>query len=136
MGTAGSTGRGKEVTVDKREGFVERVVRGIERRIEESHDRRRAREAELDQDREGLWAEAAERERLLVEAASEGKARDLSLEEAAREHRVVFVVHSEEVGGALEDFAHKGARLVNVVPASGGEGADIKGSWLVFDEGS
>ena len=57
MGTTGSGRSRKGVRGGKRESFVERVVHGIERRIDESHDRRRAREAELDHDREELWAD-------------------------------------------------------------------------------
>jgi hypothetical protein len=52
-----------------------------------------------------------------------------------KEHRVAFVVHSEEAGRALQELAAGGARLVSVVPCSGSveRGSDIKGSWLVFE---
>ena len=78
-------------------------------------------------------AEAAERERLLARSTGE-EDQELSLEEAAKEHRVAFVVHSDEAGKVLEKFAGEGARLVKMLPGSGGEGsgADIKGSWLMF----
>jgi hypothetical protein len=67
---------------------------------------------------------------------SESEGREHSLEEAAKDRRVAFVVHSEEAGKALEKFAGDGARLVSVVSGSGsaGDGADIKGSWLVFEQ--
>ena len=67
-----------------------------------------------------LWAEAAERERLLAEAMGEEEARGASIEELTKEHRVVFVLHREEVGETLEDLASQGDRLVSVVPAREG----------------
>jgi hypothetical protein len=83
-----------------------------------------------------LWAEAAERERLLAEAMSEEEAKRESIEELTKQHRVVFVLHREEVGDTLEDFAGRGDRLVSVVPRKGGEAitAGLKGSWLVFEK--
>ena len=119
--------------MEKREGFIERVLHGIERRIDEAHERRRAREAELDRSGGGLWTQAAERERLLVQTVSEEEERQRSLEEIVKDHRVAFVVHSEEAGRALQEFA--GNRLVSVIPASGGDQTSpvIKGSWLVFE---
>ncbi len=121
--------------VDKREGFIERVLHRIERHLEEADERMRAREDELEHYRETLWAEAAERERLLVRVVSEEEAREHSLEEVAKKHRVAFVVHSEEAGRALKDLAAGRARLVSVVPGSGSveRGAGIEGSWLVFE---
>jgi hypothetical protein len=121
--------------VHKREGFIERVLHRIERYIEEADERMRTREEEFEHYRETLWAEAAERERLLVRAVSEEEARERSLEEVAKEHRVTFVLHSEEAGRALKQLADGGARLVSVVPGSGSveTSADIKGSWLVFE---
>jgi hypothetical protein len=125
----------KEFVVDKREGFIESVVHRIERHVEEADERRRAREEELEHYRETLWAEATERERLLVRVVSEEEARERSLEDIVKEHRVAFVVHSEEAGNALKEFADGQARLVSVVPGSGSveRGAGIKGSWLVFE---
>ncbi len=121
--------------MDNREGFIKRVLHRIENRVEEASERIRAREEGFEHYRETLLAEAAERERLLVQAVSEGEARERSLEEVAKEHRVAFVVHSEEAGRALKDLADGRARLVSVVPGSGGVegGAGIKGSWLVFE---
>ncbi len=125
----------REFIVHKREGFIERVLHRIERYIEEADERMRTREEEFEHYRETLWAEAAERERLLVRAVSEEEARERSLEEVAKEHRVTFVLHSEEAGRALKQLADGGARLVSVVPGSGSveTSADIKGSWLVFE---
>jgi hypothetical protein len=125
----------KEYIVHRREGFITGVLHRIERYIEEADERIRAREEEFEQYRETLWAEAAERERLLVRAVSGEEARERSLEEVAKEHRVAFVVHSEEAGRALKELAEGRARLVSVVPGSGGVegGAGIKGSWLVFE---
>jgi hypothetical protein len=125
----------KEFRVENREGFIERVLHRIERRVEDASERMRSREEGFERYRETLWAEAAERERLLVQAVSEEEARERSLEEVAKEHRVAFVVHSEEAGRALKDLADGRARLVSVVPGSGGveSGAGIKGSWLVFE---
>jgi molybdenum-dependent DNA-binding transcriptional regulator ModE len=68
-------------------------LRVIEDRIEEWRGRLSDREAELRAHREMLLAEAAERERILAQAASEKEDRERSLEEAAKEHRVVFIVH-------------------------------------------
>ncbi len=125
----------KEFVVGEREGFIQRVLHRIERHVEEAGERMRVREEELEHYRETLWAEAAERERLLVRVVSEEETRERSLEEVAKEHRVAFVVHSEEAGGALQELAAGRARLVSVVPGSGSveRGAGIKGSWLVFE---
>jgi protein involved in temperature-dependent protein secretion len=121
--------------VDKREGFIRRVLHRIERQIEEAAERERVREEKVELYRETLWAEAVERERLLVRAVGEAETRGRSLEEVAKEHRVAFVVHSEEAGRALKELADGGARLVSVVPGSGSleTGAGIEGSWLVFE---
>jgi len=121
--------------VGEREGFIQRVLHRIERHLEEADERIRAREEELDHYRETLWAEAAERERLLVRVVSEEETRERSLEEVAKEHRVSFVVHSEEAGRALQELAAGRARLVSVVPGSGSveRSTGIKGSWLVFE---
>jgi hypothetical protein len=121
--------------VDKREGFIERIVHRIERHVEEADEKRRTREEELEHYREALWAEATERERLLVRVVSEEEARERSLEDIGREHRIAFVVHSEEAGSALKELADGQARLVNVVPGGGSveRGTGLKGSWLVFE---
>jgi hypothetical protein len=128
--------RGKESVVDRKESSIERLLHVIEGRIEEWRGRMSARETELQAHRVMLLTEAAERERLLAEATGENVERNFSLEEASKEQRVAFVVHSEDAGKALEKFASEGARLVNVVPGSRNEdsGADIRGSWLVFEQ--
>ena len=128
--------RRKEPVVDRRENSIGRLLHGIEDRLEEWRGRISAREMELQAHRAMLLTEAAERERLLAEATGENVDKNFSLEEASKEQRVAFVVHSEDAGKALEKFASDGARLVNVVPASRNEdsGADIRGSWLVFEQ--
>jgi predicted small secreted protein len=58
-----------------------------------------------------------------------------------KEHRLAFVVHSEEVAQTLETFARekdrlKKDRLIKVIPSTRGSYAKemgIKGSWLVFE---
>ena len=125
----GRASRGRD-----REGILQR----IEDRVEEYRERDRARQADLAAHRAELWAEAAERQRLLSEAMAEGEADRDSLEEITRERRVVFVLHREELTGTLEAFAGEKACLVNVVPGKGdyggGRGIEgIRGSWLVFE---
>ena len=125
----------KEFVVGEREGFIQRVLHRIERHVEEADERIRVREEEVEHYRETLWAEATERERLLVRVVSEEETRERSLEDVAKEHRVAFVVHSEEAGRALQELAAGRARLVSVVPGSGSveRGAGVRGSWLVFE---
>lgn len=120
----------------KRENYVERVIHGIESRIGEWRQESRARQAEVESNRETLWTEAVEREKLLAETINRGEARDQSLEEVTKDQRVVFVLHSEESGRALQEFADSTFRLVNVVPGhSGNEETGIRGSsWLVFEQ--
>lgn len=117
------------------ETSIERLLHRIEDHVEDWRGRMDSREKELQTHREMLWREAAEREKLLVQAVNEKESRQYSLEEAVKEQRVAFIVHSDDAGKALEKFAGEGARLVSVVPgsASDREGADIKGSWLVFE---
>lgn len=81
-----------------RETSVERLLHGIEERIEDWRARMNTREKELQAHRDMLWAEASEREKLLAQVASEKENRERCLEEAAKEHRVAFVVHSEDAG--------------------------------------
>ena len=83
----------KELDVNNREKPIERLLHVIEDRIEEWRARMSAREVELQAHREMLLAEAAERERLLAQGASDKIDRERSLEEAAKEHRVAFTVH-------------------------------------------
>jgi hypothetical protein len=84
-----------------------------------------------------VWAAAAERERLLVQVIGEEETHRPSAEEVMKEHRVVFVVHSEEVAQTLEVFARERDLLVKVIPSTRGSYAremGIKGSWLVFEK--
>lgn len=119
-----------------RMSMIERVVHRIEGHIEEWRRQDAARHTEADANRDELWAAAAEREKSLVEAINEEESRRDSLEEIAKEHKVVFVAHSEEVSEALEKFASEGNRLVKVIDAHRGNYAKergLKGSWLVFE---
>lgn len=120
---------------EKRTSAIERILHRIEEHVEEWRRRDAALQAEADQSRSQLWAEAAERERLLAEAVGAEEARRESIEELTKEHRVVFVLHRKEVIETLEDFARQGDRLVSVVPRRGGEtiSEGLKGSWLVFE---
>jgi len=121
---------------EQRTSRIKRILQRVEEHIEEWRQRDAAHAAEADAFRSMLWAEAAERERLLAEAMGEEEARRGSIEALTKEHRVVFVLHREEVGETLEDFASQGDRLVSVVPRKGGEAitAGLKGSWLVFEK--
>jgi hypothetical protein len=120
---------------EKRTSAIERILHRIEEHVEEWRKRDAALQAEADQSRSQLWAEAAERERMLAEAVGAEEARRESIEEITKEHRVVFVLHRKEVIETLEDFARQGDRLVSVVPRRGGETISdgLKGSWLVFE---
>jgi hypothetical protein len=121
---------------EQRTSRIKRILQRIEEHVEEWRERDAALKAEADLARDQLWAEAAERQRLLAEAMGEEEARRGSIEELTKQHRVVFVLHREEVGETLEDFASQGDRLVSVVPRKGGESitAGLKGSWLVFEK--
>jgi hypothetical protein len=114
---------------------IERILNRIEEHVEDWRKRESALQAEADASRGRLWAEAAERERLLAEAVGAEEARRESIEELTMQHRVVFVLHREEVIETLEDFARQGDQLVSVVPRRGGETITegLKGSWLVFE---
>jgi hypothetical protein len=114
---------------------IERVLHRIEERLEDWRTREAALQAEADASRSRLWAEAAERERLLAEAVGAEEARRESIEELTKHHRVVFVMHRTEVEETLQEFVREGDRLVSVVPRRGGEAISegLKGSWLVFE---
>ena len=120
---------------ERRPSAIERILQRVEEHVEDWRRRDAALQAEADASRGRLWAEAAERERLLAEAVGAEEARRDSIEELTRENRVVFVLHREEVIETLEDFAREGDRLVSVVPRRGGEtiSQGLKGSWLVFE---
>lgn len=114
---------------------IERILHRIEERVEDWRKREAALQAEADASRSRLWAEAAERERLLAEAVGAEESRRESIEELTKQHRVVFVMHRTEVEETLQDFVREGDRLVSVVPRRGGESISegLKGSWLVFE---
>ena len=121
---------------ERRQSMIERVVQRVEEHIEEWRKRDAARAAEAEANRDQLWAAAAERERMLAEIIGEEEAQRTSAEEVMKEHRLVFVVHSEEVAETLEAFAREGDRLVRAIPSTRGSYAremGIKGSWLVFE---
>jgi hypothetical protein len=114
---------------------IERILHRIEEHLEDWRRRDAALQAAADESRSQLWDEAAERERLLAEAVGAEEARRESIEELTMQHRVIFVLHRDEVVETLEDFARQGDRLVSVVPRRGGETISdgLKGSWLVFE---
>ena len=114
---------------------IERILHRIEERVEDWRKREAALQAEADESRSRLWAEAAERERLLAEAVGAEEARRKSIEELTKQHRVVFVMHRTEVEETLQDSVREGDRLVSVVPRRGGEtiSEGLRGSWLVFE---
>jgi len=121
---------------EHRTSTIERILHRIEEHIEDWRQRDATRHADADANRARLWAEAAERERLLAEAVGAEETRRESIEELTKQHRVVFVLYREEVVSTLEDFAREGDRLVSVVPRRGGETitGGLKGSWLVFEK--
>jgi hypothetical protein len=122
---------------EQRASMIERIVQRVEEHIEDWRRRDAARAAEADANRDQLWAAAAERERMLAELVSEEEARRESVEEVMKEHRVAFVVHSEEVAQTLEAFVAEKDRLIRVIPSTRGSYAremGIKGSWLVFEK--
>ena len=120
---------------EHRTSAIERILHRIEEHLEDWRKREAALQAEADASRSRLWAEAAERERLLAEAVGAEESRRGSIEELTKQHRVVFVLHRTEVEETLEDFVREGDRLVSVVPRRGGEmiSDGLKGSWLVFE---
>ena len=124
---------------EKRGSTIERVLRRIERHVEEWREQEMARKDEVEAHREQLWAEAHQRQKLLTEAIAGEEAHKASLEEITKEHRIVYVLHREDLTGTLEDIAGTGDRLVNIIPGKGDYGGGrgiqgIKGSWLVFEQ--
>ncbi|MDF2703858.1 MAG: hypothetical protein K0S10_2804 [Rubrobacteraceae bacterium] len=122
---------------ERRTSMIERIVHRVEEHIEDWRRRDAARAAEADANRDQLWAAATERERMLAEVMGEEEAHRASIEEVMKEHRVAFVVHTEEVAQTLQAFADEGDRLIQVIPSTRGSYAremGIKGSWLVFEK--
>jgi hypothetical protein len=121
---------------EHRTSMIERIVHRVEEHIEQWRERDAARAAEAEANRDQLWAAAAERERHLAKIIREEEAHRGSAEEIMKDHKVAFVVHSEEVAQTLETFAGEKDRLIKVIPSSRGSYAKemgIKGSWLVFE---
>jgi hypothetical protein len=116
------------------ENFIERTVHNIEQRIQQFREEEAARQTQLREHRNMLWAEAAEREKLLAEYIGDEESRELSVAQAARESGAVFVVHSEDATRALEGLVKDGARLTSVVPGQGTGDTEtgVRGSWLLF----
>ncbi|MGB3683953.1 MAG: hypothetical protein WA990_15865 [Rubrobacteraceae bacterium] len=119
---------------EERISVIERILQRVEEHHEEWRRQDTARKAEAEAQRQTLWEEAREREKLLAEAVAEEEGRRGSEGEIAGERGVVFVAHSGDAGESLEEFAREGDPLVKVVPGRGfgGDGTGMKGSWLVF----
>ena len=66
--------------VVQRGSVIGRIRHGIDRRLEEWRRQDQARNAEAEADRDKLWAEAKERQRLLAKAVGEEEARRASPE--------------------------------------------------------
>ena len=115
---------------------VEKLVHRIEEHVEEWRKREASRRAEVEADRDERWAEARERENRLAEAVSQEEEEQHSVEEATKKQKIAFVVHTEGAGEALEEFAGKKVRLVQVLPGHRSyEGTfGLEGSWLVFED--
>jgi hypothetical protein len=121
--------------VEGRLNPIENVLRRIEERLAAPwREARQARELEAEADRDRLWAEAAERERLLVETIEGEEPRQRSVGEICKEQKAVFVMHTRETKDALEGLSEEGVRFVEVIVAeSASTGATgLEGSWLVF----
>ena len=82
-----------------------------------------------------MWAEAAERERLLAETVEGEESRRRSVGEICRDRKAVFVVHSREAKEALEGLSEERVRFVRALPAEGASTGDVglEGSWLIFE---
>jgi hypothetical protein len=119
--------------VEKLFSPIEKILHRAEDHIEEWRRQYQARNAEAEADRDKLWAEAKEREKLLAKAIGEEEARRASVGEGTERHRFVFVVHSEEVSRGLVTLASERYHLVNAVPGGRSNGEGVKGSWLVFE---
>jgi hypothetical protein len=120
---------------ERHTAMIERIVHRVEQHTEEWRQRDAVRAAEAEANRDQLWAAAVEREKHLAKIIG-AEAERASSEEIMKEHRLAFVVHSEEVAQTLETFAGQKGRLIKVIPSTRGSYAKemgIKGSWLVFE---
>jgi hypothetical protein len=126
---------GKECEMEGRRNRIDSVLRKIEEQIERWREEKQAREAEAEADRDALWAEAIERERLLAETIEGEESRQRSAGEICREQRTVFVIHSRETKEALEGLSREGVRLARVIPAEDASRPRLRleGSWLIFE---
>jgi hypothetical protein len=104
---------------ERHTAMIERIVQRVEKHTEEWRQRDATRAAEAEANRDQLWAVAVERERHLAKIIG-AEAERASLEEIMKEHRLAFVVHSEEVAQTLETFAGKKDRLIKVIPSTRG----------------
>ena len=125
---------------------IEGIVRKIEDRVAEWRLQDAALKEEAEESRDDLWAEAAERERLLAAAMHQGEihggppegdsAEGDSAKGDSATHQVVYVVASDAFADALQDFSPGRDRLASVVPArESGGGMGLRGSWLVLEKG-
>jgi hypothetical protein len=118
---------------------LEGIVGKVEDRVAEWRRRDEALKQEAEASRDELWAEAAERERLLaatMQTMNQEETPPTSPEGDGVTHQVVFVVASDAFADALQDFSPQRDRLVSVVPArEGGGGMGLRGSWLVLEKG-
>jgi hypothetical protein len=120
---------------------IEGIVRKIEDRVAEWRLQDAALKEEAEANRDELWAEAAERERLLAAAMHQEEIHGVppegdSAKGDSATHQVVFVVASDAFADALQDFSPGRDRLLSVVPArEGGGGMGLRGSWLVLEKG-
>jgi hypothetical protein len=120
---------------ERHTAMIERIVQRVEEHTEEWRQRDAARAAEAEANRNQLWAAAVERERHLAKIIG-AEAERASSEEIMKEHRLAFVMRSEEVAQTLKTFAGEKDRLIKVIPSTKGSYAremGMKGSWLVFE---
>lgn len=122
--------------MSERENPLEKLLNRVEENVEESREAARARHVEAEADRDELWAEAVERERLLAQEIEREEDRSEPGKEPEREHKAVFIFHSEDTERTLEELSRKQARIVGVVKGHGSYYGDtgVKGSWITFEE--
>jgi hypothetical protein len=114
---------------------IESVLRRIEERLAPWREERQAREVEAEADRDRLWAEAVQRERLLAQTVEGEETRRRSVGEICRDRKAEFVIHSREAKEALEGLGKERVRFVRVLPAEGASAGvvGLEGSWLIFE---
>jgi hypothetical protein len=114
---------------EHRISVLEDIVRRIEDRVAEWRRHDAALKEVAEANRYELWAEAAERERLLAATMNQEEAQRTSPERDTATHQVVFVVASDAFADRLQNFSPKRDRLLRVVPArEGGGGMGLRGS--------